>query len=120
MFTTYLEKQVNAIGYSGFFETEVLIDNQADISIMQPGLLCAFKPAENKVHINGVGGLQHMVDRKGYLEDFFDVYASEHTKANVLSFSEVEDMYDITYVPREVFIVHLLERDITFEHRGKL
>ncbi len=36
-----------------------------------------------------------MVDKKGYLEDLFDVYASEHTKANVLSFSEVEDMYDI-------------------------
>jgi hypothetical protein len=61
-----------------------------------------------------------MVDRKGYLDDFFDIYASEHTKVNVLSFSEVEDAYDITYVPREAFIVHLPERDITFEHRGKL
>ncbi len=61
-----------------------------------------------------------MVDRKGYLEDFFDIYVSEHTKANVLSFSEVEDTYDITYVPCEAFIVHLPERDITFKHRGKL
>jgi hypothetical protein len=41
-------------------------------------------------------------------------------KANVLSFSEVEDAYDITYVPHEAFIVHLPERDITFERRGKL
>ncbi len=114
MFSTYLEKQVNAIGYSGFCKTEVLLDNQADISIMQPGLLRAFKPAKKKVHINGVGGLQLMVDRKGYLEDFFDVYASDHTKVNVLSFSEVEYMYDIMYVPHEAFIVHLPERDITF------
>ena len=34
MFMTYLEKQVNAIGYSGFRDMEVLLDNQADISIM--------------------------------------------------------------------------------------
>jgi hypothetical protein len=105
MFMTYLKKQVNAIGYSGFCETEVLPDNQADISIMRPGLLHAFKPAEKKVHMNGVGGQQLMVDRKGYLEDFFDVYASEHMKVNVLSFSEVENMYNITYVPHQAFIV---------------
>jgi hypothetical protein len=61
-----------------------------------------------------------MVDRKGYLDDFFDVYANEHTKANVFSFSEVEDAYDIMYVPREAFIVHLPEREFTFKHRGKL
>ena len=55
--------------------------------------------------MNGVGGQQLMVDRKGYLEDFFDVYASEHMKVNVLSFSEVENMYNITYVPHQAFIV---------------
>jgi hypothetical protein len=79
MFTSYLEKQVTAIGYSSFHETEALLDNQADISIMRPGLLCAFKPAEKTVCVNEVGSLQLMVDRKGYLEDFFDIYASEHT-----------------------------------------
>jgi hypothetical protein len=120
MFTTYLEKQVNAIGCSGFRETEVLLDNQADISIMKPGLLRAFKPAEKTVRVNGVGGLQLTVDRKGYLEDFFDVYTSEHMKANVLSFSEVEDTYDITYIPCQAFVVHLPERDIVFKRRGKL
>ncbi len=78
------------------------------------------KPAEKKVCIIGVGGLQLTIDRKGYLEDFFDIYASEHMKANVLSFSEVEDTYNITYVPCKAFVIHLPERDITFEHRGKL
>jgi hypothetical protein len=120
MFRTYLEKQVNAIGYSGFRETEILLDNQADISIMRPGLLRAFKPAEKTVRVNGVGSIQLTVDRKGYLEDFFDVYASEHTKVNVLSFSEVEDTYDITYIPHQAFVVHLPERDLVFKRRGKL
>ncbi len=49
MFMTYLEKQVNAIGYSGFRDTEVLLDNQADISIMRPELLRALEPTEKKI-----------------------------------------------------------------------
>jgi hypothetical protein len=41
-------------------------------------------------------------------------------KANVISFLEVEDIYDIMYTPREAFIVNLAERDVTFEHRGNI
>jgi hypothetical protein len=48
MFATYLEKQVNAIGYSSFGDAEVLLDNQADISIMRPELLRALKLARRK------------------------------------------------------------------------
>jgi hypothetical protein len=29
-------------------------------------------------------------------------------------------MYDIMYIARKAFVVHLPERDIIFEHRGKL
>jgi hypothetical protein len=61
-----------------------------------------------------------MVDRKGYLEDFFDLYASEHTKVNVLSFSEVKDMYNIMYIPHQTFIVHLTERDLVLERDGQV
>ncbi len=60
------------------------------------------------------------MDKRGYLPDFFEVYTSAETKANVLSFAEVEDRYRITYVPKEAFIVHLEDRDITFQRRGKL
>ncbi|MFN9982580.1 MAG: hypothetical protein ACK53Y_21815, partial [bacterium] len=55
-----------------------------------------------------------------YLEDFFRVFVSSETKANVLSFAEVEDMYEITYVPRTSFVVHLPGRDIEFVRKGKL
>jgi hypothetical protein len=48
------------------------------------------------------------------------VYASEDTCVNILSFSEVEEMYPITYVPHEGFIVHLPDRDILFKRRGKM
>jgi len=36
--STFATYQVNAIGYTGFQQTEVLLDNQANISIMHPRL----------------------------------------------------------------------------------
>ncbi len=67
MFTTY---QVNAIRYSGFHETKVHLDNQADISIMRPVMPHTVEPAEKKVHVNGER-LQLMINRMGYLDEFF-------------------------------------------------
>ncbi len=120
-FMTYQEKVVNATGMVGKFKrTEVLLDNQADVSVIHPSLLREIGPAEETVRINGVGGHQFTVEREGYLDEFFKVYASEDMHANVLSFSEVEDMYQITYVPRESFTVHLPDRDIEFVRRGKM
>jgi len=97
---------VNAIGVNGFKPTEVLLDNQANISIMRPELLRAFEKTEQTVRITGVGGMQLCTNETGYLEDFFRVYCSRNTKANVLSFSDVEDVYPITYQPQESFTVH--------------
>ncbi len=71
------------------------------------------------MRINGAGGFQFETSTKGYLHEF-PVYASKQTTVNILSFGDVEDDYDITYMPRTAFIVHLPDRDITFHHRGKL
>jgi hypothetical protein len=118
MFVTY---QVHATGMVGKFKRhEVLLDNQADVSIIHPSLLREIEPAESSFNINGEGGLQFTVDKEGYLDDFFHVYTSEDTHANILSFSEVEDKYNITYVPQEAFIVHLPDRDVRFECKGKM
>jgi hypothetical protein len=117
---TFATYQVNAIGYKGFKNTEVLLDNQANISIMKPDLLRAFGKVEEEIKISGVGGVQLSTNTTGYLEDFFRVFVSSETKANVLSFAEVEDMYEINYVPCTSFVVHLLGRDIEFVRKGKL
>ncbi len=45
--TTFVLYQVNVIGAKGFRPTEVLLDNQANISIMKPELLSAFEEAES-------------------------------------------------------------------------
>jgi hypothetical protein len=99
---------------------EVLLDNCADISIIRPHLLEGIKDSEHNVKINGVGGLTLTVSKTGYLPEFFQVYASENTLANVLSFSDVEDVYPISYVEKTAFIVHLPHKDIAFKRRGKL
>jgi hypothetical protein len=107
-------KQVNAIGYTVLSVTEVLLDNQADISIMKPSILRTLAPAEKTVKVNGAGRLQLQEGCMGYLDDFFHMYASKETRANVLSFTKVEELYDIMYIPREAFIVHLPEQDLEF------
>ena len=52
-----------AIGAEGFKFTKVLLDNQANISIMRPELLSAFEKADSEVRINGVGGVQLKTDQ---------------------------------------------------------
>jgi hypothetical protein len=100
--------------------TEVLLDNQADISIIHLMLLQDVLPAERQIKEKGAGGLQMVVDQQGILEGFFPVYASKDTKANVLSFVDVEDLYNIMYVQKQAFIVHMKNRDLVFHRRKKL
>jgi hypothetical protein len=46
------------------------------------------------------GGLQLIVDQVGILEGFLPVYASQHMKAYLLSFVDVEDLYKITFMQK--------------------
>ena len=91
-----------------------MLDNQANISIINEDLLSNIRDADEEVKINGLGGHQFTVSKTGYLDPLFGVHASEETQANILSLSEVEDKYLVTYVPQEKFIIHLLEMDIEF------
>jgi hypothetical protein len=55
--STFCTYQVNAAGVEGFGPTKVLLDNQADISIMKPDLLRMLEQAEKPIRVNGVGGI---------------------------------------------------------------
>jgi hypothetical protein len=96
------------------------LDNQADISIIRPDLLRMLEPAEKPIRVNGVGGVQLVVNETGNLQDFFRVYVNVQTKANVLCFADVEDLYKITYNQGTSFTIHLPKRDIVFRRRNKL
>jgi hypothetical protein len=104
----------------GLLLTEILLDNQANISIVHPMPLEDIRPSPRRIKVNGVGGKQMIVDKMGMLLGVFRVYASEETKENVLCFSDVEDMYEISYKHRKAFVVHMGEREIAFERREKL
>jgi hypothetical protein len=70
-----------------------------------PLLLTNIRDARKKIWVKGVKGIQMIVNRT--LESFFEVYASNKTKSNFLSFTHIEDMYKITYVRDEGFMVHM-------------
>jgi len=61
-FTTY---QVNAVQQNTFGPKDVLLDNQANISVVRPELLRDVQDAEQEVKINGVGGHQFTVIQTG-------------------------------------------------------
>jgi hypothetical protein len=104
----------------GLLPTEVLLDNQANISIMHLMLLSNVRAAPKKIRVKGVGGPQLIVDKVGDLQGFFEVYACEYTKANILSFADVEDLYSITYDRGQALTVHMGDSDVKFKRREKL
>jgi hypothetical protein len=52
---TFATYRVNSIGMKGLGATEVLLDNQANISIMRPELLRMLEPVDRPVKVSGVG-----------------------------------------------------------------
>jgi hypothetical protein len=56
--STFATYQINFIGAEGFKTMEVLLDNQANISIMRPELLQVFEHSENEIQVNGRGAVQ--------------------------------------------------------------
>ena len=109
---------MNAVSDARFSRNEVVLDNAADVSVVHPSLLRNLMPLEKSIRINGVGGHQFLVEQTGYLDPLFSVYASKETKANILSFAQVEDEYPITYVPQESFTVHLPRGDLIFKRKN--
>ena len=114
-FTTY---QVMNASASSFGPNDVMLNNQANVSIFRTNMLRDIRDAEETVRINGVGGHQFSVTKTGFLDPLFRVYASDDTHANILSLSEVEEKYLVTYSPQENFIVHLPMTDIVFHRKG--
>lgn len=116
----FMTQEVMEEHVQGLLPTEILLDNAANISVMNSRLLKNVRPAGKRIRIKGVGGVQMVVDHVGDLEGFFEVYSSDEAKANVLSFAAVEDMYEVTYNRGEGFTVHMPERDIVFRRRDNL
>jgi hypothetical protein len=89
-----------------FDQYDLLLDNQEDISVVHPRLLREILQADTPVTVNGIGGKQLVAMQTGYLDEFFRVHASEQAKPNVSSLANVEDVYEVTYIPGQAFVVH--------------
>ena len=113
-------KVTNVMQQQGVQLTKVLLDNAANISIIHLALLSDIRPAKRKIRVKGVGGVQMVVDEVGTLGGFFEVYASDSTRANILSLVVVEDLYEISYVRGDTFVVHMEGRDLVFHRRDHL
>jgi hypothetical protein len=103
-----------------FGKYDILLNNQADASIVHPCMLCDVLPADLPVSVKGIGGKQLKAEHTDYLQEFFRVYASEQANPSVLSLSDVEDFYRVTYVTGGAFILHLPSYDLAFKRTGKL
>ncbi len=56
----------------------------------------------------------------GDLPEFFQVYASDEIWVNILSFANVEDLYEINYMQKQAFVVHMKDKDLVFNRHEKL
>ena len=96
---------------------EVLLDNQADISVVHPRLLTGIRP--QKSYVSGLSGMATL-PYVGKLDGFFECKSSDKLIASVLCMADVEDMYDVTYARGESYTVHMDDRDLVFHRRDKL
>jgi hypothetical protein len=75
MFMTMQERTLEDHGSvymtQGLSKTEVLLDNQASISIVNPCLLKNVRKANHRVRVKGAGGTQLIVNQVGDLDGFF-------------------------------------------------
>ena len=99
---------------------EVLLDNQANTSIVHPRLLHSIRRTPRPSTVGGLSGHTVSIDLIGHLHGFFDVLCHHDVAANVLCMGDVEDMYDITYEPGYAITVHMGEQDMVFYRRDKI
>ncbi len=98
---------------------EVLLDNQADVSILHSRFLTDVRPRGCAITVSGLTGARNF-SHTGLLRDFFQVESCNDCSANILCMADVEDKYEVTYVRGKHYIVHLPERDLYFQRRNKL
>jgi len=100
------------------FETyEVCLDNGSQVNIVHPSLLSNIREDTKRFRtMDGVAGTEQV----GYLNGFFDCQVSSSTPASILSQSDVEDKYPVTYIQGVSITVHMDDKDVVFERKNKM
>jgi hypothetical protein len=95
---------------------EVSLDNGSQVNIVDPRLLTNLRSSRRRFH--GMSGSAN-TERVGDLEGFFECQACDMCPPNLLSMSDVEDLYPITYIQHESITVCMDHRDLVFSCRKK-
>jgi hypothetical protein len=95
---------------------EVLLDNQADVSIVHPRLMSNVR--REKSYVSGMSGTTPL-PFVGFLKGFFECKGSLDVPVSVICMADAEDMYRITYVQGVSYTVHMDDRDLVFHRRNK-
>jgi len=98
-------------------EHEVCIDNGSQVNIVHPSLLTNLR--EESRGFRGISGSSGTT-RVGMLEGFFECQVCDTCPTSILIMSDVEDLYEITYVQGNSITVHMDHADVVFKHRDKM
>jgi hypothetical protein len=91
--------------------------NGSQVNIVHPVLLRNLCTSTKTYQSMNGGAVTSQV---GLLEGFFECQACEDCPANIISQSDVEGLYHLTYVQGESITVHMGDRDIVFHKRDKM
>ena len=97
---------------------DVILDNASEVDILSPRFLTGIRHGLGRVR--GLHGEAKTTKKVGHLKGFYDCIVSSDAAANVLSQSNIEQLYDITYEQGKRYIVHMHDRDLSFWKKGKL
>jgi hypothetical protein len=96
---------------------EICIDNGSQVNIVHPVLLRNLCTSTKTYQSMNGGAVTSQV---GLLEGFFECQAYEDCPANIISQSDVEELYHLTYIQGESITVHMGDQDIVFHKRDKM
>ena len=65
-------------------------------------------------------GKATIISMGGNFPGFLPCIASDSVRDNVLSMSNVEDLYNMTYIPQTSYIIYLNDQDLIFHQHNTL
>jgi len=96
---------------------EVCLDNGSQVNIINSQLLTSLRTQDK--FFKSMGGISKTTC-VGYLDGFYECQACDTCPTSILSLSDVEDIYPITYLQGKSFTAHMDDRDVIFTRRDKM
>ena len=109
------------LAYSGRKDTELLLDNQATVSVFKnKRLFSKIWEEEDAIRIKGISKQSVRTTKMGTTKVCGDVWYNKDVLANVWSFAEARRMYPVTYdSERDAFVVAIGKTKLRFRNVNK-